>query len=1190
MTAAPPAPRGDAEARRRIREDLDATLFVEAAAGTGKTTALVSRIVALLRTGRAALEGVVAVTFTEKAAGEMKLRLRAEIERARGDPGLPADERTRLDAALAQLELARIGTIHSFCADLLRERPVEAGVDPLFDVVAEDESRRLLDAAFDAWFERTLADPPEGVRRVLRRRPGRADDAGPRAALRGAVECLVEHRDFDAPWRRDPFDRAAAIDRVLARLAEVGALAARAEDAEDWLAKSYAEIARFVAEVRLQEAVRGRDHDGLEAALRAFARRPHWRWRGWARRRFGEGIERPQALERRDAAKAELDDVVAACDADLAPRLREELRPVVDLYEALKRRAGRLDFLDLLIRARDLVRGNAAVRAEFQARFTHFFVDEFQDTDPLQAEILCLLAAEDPEATDWRTATPVRGRLFLVGDPKQSIYRFRRADVALYEEVKRRLVAAGAEVLQLSTSFRGLPSLQRAVNAAFAPYMQGSENGSQAAYVPLEPFRAEVAERPGLVVLPVPRPYGDRGTPVKWRIEASFPDAAGAFVDWLVRKSGWTVEEPGRPGERVAIQPRHVCLLFRRFQSFGEDVTRPYVRALEARRVPHVLVGGRSFHGREEVLAIRNALCAIEWPDDELRVFATLRGPFFALGDDALLAYRHRVGSLHPLRPPAPEPGETPSADEREVADALAVLRRLHAGRNRRPVAETIHRLLDAVRAHAGIAIWPTGEQALANCLRSVDLARRFERRGASSFRAFVEHLEAEAERGESQDAPVVEEGTEGVRLMTVHRAKGLEFPVVILADPTANATPAKPSRHIVPERRLWLEPLCGSVPPELQEAEAEELRRDADEAVRLAYVAATRARDLLVAPGVGDADAEDEIVSGWLAALNPALYPTRETRRTPTPHPPGCPSFGDDSVYERPDRVREGPGASVRPGLHRPRAGDHTVVWWDPRALELDRQEEVGLRQQRILEADEDGTVAAAGEEAHRRWQADRKETLERASEPSLRVDAVTALLRKGSDPGVKKLEVGGAASTKGPGPFAHEGLGARDVSIEEVSTDRTRRPGGARFGVLVHAILAVVDLAANAAGVAATARAQARLVGASDEEMHAAAQAVIAALAHPLLRRAARCTAPGALRREVPILVRLDGGALAEGVVDLAFREDVGSPAWTVVDFKTDRELAGARGRYETQLRLYVEAIARATGDPARGILLAV
>src|SRR5206468_13006838 len=150
--------------------------------------------------------------------------------------------------------------IHAFCADLLRERPVEAGVDPLFEVAAEDESSALLERAFDAWFQDVLADPPEGVRRVLRRRPRGREAQGPREALRGAAAALVLHRDFPAGWRRERFDRAGALDAAMQELAEVAALATRAEREDDYLARNLAEIAVFVEELRHLEAVRGRDH------------------------------------------------------------------------------------------------------------------------------------------------------------------------------------------------------------------------------------------------------------------------------------------------------------------------------------------------------------------------------------------------------------------------------------------------------------------------------------------------------------------------------------------------------------------------------------------------------------------------------------------------------------------------------------------------------------------------------------------------------------------------------------------------------------------------------------------------------------------------------------------------------------------------------------------------------------------
>ncbi len=1168
MSAARRKPLKDAAARARIRDDLDATLFVEAAAGTGKTTALVGRMVSLLRSGLGTLDRIVAVTFTEKAAGEMKLRLRAEIETARS--AAEAAERTHLDRALEQLELARIMTIHAFCADLLHERPIEAGVDPLFEMADEEESARLLDRAFEGWFQGVLSDPPEGVRRLLRRRARNRGEIGPREQVRAAVAKLAEHRDFAAAWRRDPgFDRDAAIDAVMEELAAVAALAHQASWADDWLAKNLRNLGDFVAETRLVEGVRGgRDYDGLESDLWRLARRnsgPNkvgWTWKGSARTSFGE-LHRDDVLARRDAIKERLDELLEASEADLAARLREELRPAVRAYEALKARAGKLDFLDLLVRARDLVRSDAVVRSEFQRRFTHFFVDEFQDTDPVQAELILLLAADDPATTDWRRVAVVPGKLFIVGDPKQSIYRFRRADVMTYEAVKRQLAAGGADVLQLSTSFRALPPLQAAVNAAFAPVITASQDGSQADYVSLERFRDEVAGRPSLVALPVPRPYADYGKVAHWKIEESCPDAVGAFVAWLVQESGWTVQDP-ITRESVPVRARHVCLLFRRFRSFERDVTRPYVRALEARRMPHVLVGGRSFHDREEVLAIRNALGAIEWPDDELRVYASLRGPLFALGDDALLAYRHRVGRFFTLRPHPPALLAELDAPEREVAEALERLGRLHRRRNHRPIADTIARLLAAVRAHAGIAIWPTGEQALANCLRTVDVARRFEARGAPSFRAFVEHLEAEAERGEAQDAPVVEEGTEGVRIMTVHKAKGLEFPVVVLADPTCNLVGRNPTRFVDAARGVWAEPLCGCVPHDLRDAEERERRHDREESIRLSYVAATRARDLLIVPVIGDRDGRPD--ERWLGMLDPVLYPAPEKRRDSQPAA-GCPAFGPDSVLERPDACSGGPGGSVRPGLVRPEAGEHEVVWWDPAVLALDVEEGVGLRQQRILQADAGGTRSQAGIRAHAAWQQRRQERLERGGVESIRVARVVDLAKQQ--------------------PAAGEG----EVAVHEVASERTGRPGGRRFGTLVHAVLATVDLDADAAGVGAAARMHGRLVGASQQEIEAAARAAHAALAHPLLRRAAAAARRGDCRRETPVLLRLPDGILAEGVVDLAFREKSGAVAlWTVIDFKTDRELASQRPVYVAQVALYVEAVRTATGEAATGILLVV
>jgi ATP-dependent exoDNAse (exonuclease V) beta subunit len=1182
----PRSPLADQDQRDLIRADLDETLVVEASAGTGKTTELVHRMIAVLEAGRAALDRMVAVTFTDPAAGELKLRLRAAIERARLDPARTAAARGRLAAALPKLEEARIGTIHSFCADLLRERPVEAGVDPRFEVAPEHVSVPLFERAFSRWFEEQLADPGPGVRRILcrwRREPqwaGPRKDEGPRGLLRRAAWQLVARRDFPAPWRHHQgFDRDGRIDSLLEEMEALAEWGLRG-NSEDYFVRSLLELSRHVDEVRRAERVRPRDYDALEAKLTDWAKGKHWNHKGWTRARDSE-FPQEELRRRRDVLRVRLRAFVAESGADLAPRLRDELWPVVDAYEEAKRAAGCLDFEDLLLRARDLIRDDPRVRREMQERFTHYFVDEFQDTDPLQVEILLLLAADDPACTEWHRVRPVAGKLFLVGDPKQSIYRFRRADVTLYRRVQDQLLRHGARHVRLSVSFRSVPEIQSAVNAAFAPRLggvpepagvraSGGSAGERSSYVPLEPHREGLDAQPAVIALPVPAPYGDYRTIVEWRIDESLPDTVGAWIDWLIRESGWMVSERERPEHRIPVEPRHVCILFRRFRAFHRDVTRPYVDALESRGLPHLLVGGSSFHEREEIEALRNALTAIERPDDEFSVFATLHGPLFALSDAALLAWREGVGGLHPFRR-APDPLPDSLA---EVASALALLRELHRARNRRPVADTIAHLLEATRAHAGFAIWPTGRQALANLERLTDMARRWEQQGLVSFRAFVDRLEDEAERGEAAEAPLLEEGIQGVRIMTVHRAKGLEFPVVVLADMTAKETLEEPMRWTDPVRRLCVQRLAECSHPELIEHGMEEMEQEREEALRLLYVATTRARDALVVPVIGD-----ERRDGWLQALHPAVYPdVSRARRPESSAPPGCPELGEDSVPGRPGDVRR-PIASVMPGLHLPEAGDHRVVWWDPSKLTLGVRSVSGLAQTRILEADTRGRADAA----LREWTAWR-EARERTR---ARGEVATRVVRAAVE---WSGEVGEAARAGPDRPHDVWRSAAAAVALVDVGDPSSGadadRPRGPRFGTLVHALLATVDLS-DPAGVAAHADVQTRLLGATEQERDTAVRVVTAALAHPVLRRAARAAAsdPGSCRRETPLLVRLADSTLIECVADLAFRDESG---WMVVDFKTDAEPGPRLDRYRYQVALYAHGIEEATGVKAKAVLM--
>jgi ATP-dependent helicase/nuclease subunit A len=1136
----------DQPARDRIATALDVNLIVEAAAGTGKTTELVRRIVAVVASGKTTLDRIVAVTFTEKAAGELKLRVRQEIEDRRRK-SVDSAERLRLEGALEKLEEARISTIHSFCRDLLVERPVEAGIDPLFEVAAQEEADAMLRAAFERWFEHALQAPGPALKRILARADHGLGESPTELLFNSALE-LSRWRDFPAQWSRPAFDREAELETLFTEMVELGALADFGSPG-DWLYESLAKIRLIAREAVRLEKIRGLDLDAREAALMKLLRggQNHWNWKGYGGD-FGPH-SRAAVLQRRAQFHERLKSLSLRLGADLAPLLREELRAVIDRFQELKRRAGKLDFIDLLWFTRDLIRDCDAVRAELQQRFTHIFVDEFQDTDPLQAEIILLLAADDPGLRDFRQVRPVPGKLFIVGDPKQSIYRFRRADLALYQRIKAQLLRNGAELEHLTVSFRARPELQVMVNSAIAPLMVESE--TQARYQPLEPVREDLPQPP-VIALPVPKPYGRFGKVTKFAIEESLPKVVGAFVQWLVRESGWKVTESNKPAELVSIEPRHVCILFRRMTNFRTDVARDYARELEVRHIPHVLVKGSSFQEREEIEAMRNALNAIERPDDELSVYATLRGPLFAFSDGELLIYKETIGTLHPFR----RIGEKKDPSIARITEALEILRDLHRCRNRHPVADTIARLLQATRAHAGFAVWPTGEQALANLSRLIDQARRFESRGGTSFRSFIDQLDRQADAGSFPEAPLVEEGTEGVRLMTVHGAKGLEFPIVILADITCNEIREEVQFHIDSDRGLCAVRIAGCAPQELLEHSEEELRREREEARRILYVAVTRARDLLVVPVVGD-----ERCDGWVAKLADALYPHPSKRRSPVQPVPGCPAFGDDSVVERPPKA-PAKAKSVMPGLHSPLVGAHRVVWWDPSRLNLEVDESLGLRQDRLLAADESGAVSQQGVQAYEAWLADRERLLRQGSAPLRRLHSVTELARLAAD---GKLEVPEAA----------------EIEIEEVARE-PGRPTGARFGILVHAILMSLPPQAAGGAIAGFAALHGRILGTSEAEISAAIEVVENALRSPLMQRAAGAAE---IRRESPLLIKLEDGSMVEGVADLAFKQ---GESWTVVDFKTDFELARRLQEYRAQLGLYLRGIRASTGAPARGSLL--
>ena len=513
-------------------------------------------------------------------------------------------------------------------------------------------------------------------------------------------------------------------------------------------------------------------------------------------------------------------------------------------YAEQRRRAGVAEFDDLLIWTRDLLRDQAEVRHYFQHQFDCVLVDEFQDTDPLQVEIVLYLTTSDAEEKDWRELTPDMGKLFVVGDPKQSIYRFRRADITIYEWVKHHVLQEG--LIGIQQNFRSVPGVIRWVNEVFAHIIQPND-GIQPAYSDLKPARSDhqIPHAPVILI----RGNGD-GADAMRQEEARL---LSGLIDRAVRDECWTVSEEDAP--RPAAWRDVAILLPTRT---GIDF---YERALSERDIPYRHEGGRAFFDRQEVRELVSCLKAIDDPTDRLSLVAALRSGAFGCSDDDLYLFVSRGGQLDPrVKSDAPVPS---------VVEALAVLHRLHDLRGQLTLPEFVGRVLEETRLVEYAITLPQGQQAAANLLKIADQARAFGGVRGGGLRAFVRWLTTSSGgRADEADAAVAEARDDVVRLMTIHAAKGLEFPIVALAN--LNRTRSSRGPVAIPEPnegrieiRVGAQGAYFQTPGFETAAEREKQHEDAEER-RLLYVAATRARDYLLLPAV----LNKEKASGMLATL----------------------------------------------------------------------------------------------------------------------------------------------------------------------------------------------------------------------------------------------------------------------------------------------------------------------------------
>jgi ATP-dependent helicase/nuclease subunit A len=828
----------DQAARDRIASELNVNLIVEAGAGSGKTKELSGRMAAGIASGDYELEGMAAVTFTRKAAAELRGRFQLVLERelAAGGDG---ERQNRIRRALANIERFFAGTIHAFCARLLRERPVEAGVSPGFTEVDEMEERLLRQ---QAWRDYRLQAHAAGDAHLLE-----LTDAGISAKhLDKAFEtvCLYEDVAFPAGAAAMPDLAAnwAALEKFWTTLTAMLPSPVPA----DATCKAIEKAGQFARQWR--GFVRGRrDAVLLTSLMRMWESTPKVVQRCWASKSIAKDAERVWAEFRTSTVQPYL----AAWRQYVYARCIALLVKARDAAKAERRRRNTLSFNDLLLLTAEVLRTNASVRRALQRKYRWLFVDEFQDTDPIQAEIMFLLAAKDAsqpkpgnarasgaatqDGCDWRGVELRPGALFVVGDPKQSIYRFRRADIDIYNEVRERLGGPnGANVIRLTTNFRSAAGLCEWANAVFAQQFPAAPTAHAPAFGPLAPDPNRKAG------------YG--------------PHLAAMDVPAAVHSSQVACEEAGYiaryiQSEVAAGRRKHgdFLILTRRKKRL-----RPYADALESLGVPIEVTGAGAFADSDEVRELSLLLLALADPQDAVALVGVLRGPLFGLSDRDLFAYK-QAGGYFGLFAKV----ETEDAGAGRVAAALEQLRRWHRWTRLLPAGAALERVLED-SGYLALAAAPRGGVEAGDLLHAVDRVRAVVSDGftlAAAAKALAGWcaLEDEAVEDSSDvDSLPLEPGrSDVVRLMNVHKAKGLEASVVFLADPLGgyespvdirivrDGSEARGYFRMVEVKDWATRPIAE--PPEWERHEADEKPYLEAELDRLFYVAATRAKNLLV-------------------------------------------------------------------------------------------------------------------------------------------------------------------------------------------------------------------------------------------------------------------------------------------------------------------------------------------------------
>ncbi|MFY0544969.1 UvrD-helicase domain-containing protein [Brevibacillus sp. H7] len=751
----------DQSARERILHDLDTTFLVEAGAGSGKTTSLVGRMINLVKSGKAEIDEIAAITFTNKAASELsarfRLKLEQELKRAADET-----ERNRLEQALRQINQCFIGTIHAFCGRLLRERPIEAGLDPNFTELEESDASEFRDRCWDEYLEK-LRDEGQtaGIDELLAINVHVEE-------LRAVFHRVSQYEDvviFTQDVEEPDFD---LIRLSLPKMVDEAARFIPTNPPEkgwDKLQEVIREARRFLRNMNLQDKM------NVLAVAKMFDRSLDVTQNRWTEKTMGKQFKE----QFQDWQQTVLQPFLQSWREYLHPKLIRFVQPAVEYSRMRRMESGILDFQDLLMKTAALLREHRDVREYFGRRYTRLLVDEFQDTDPIQAEMMLLLTSGDPDQADWRQALPRPGSLLIVGDPKQSIYRFRRADISTYNFVKQRIASCG-DVLQLTKNFRSVAAIGDFVNYAFVskftPPTETTDH--QANFVRMVTQQENPKGKRlthGIYTLNVPKMERDR----KADIAVYDAERIARYIAWACKGNLQIQEKGGTDGIPVTrdAEPGDFMILLKRKEFIGL-----YAEKLEQYGVPSDTSGSRA--GYEELHALHMLVECLNDCTDRIPLLAVLRGMLFGVSDEALYYYAGETGRIAVY--PLPEE-EALSEKARSVYRALLRIQKYFEWVRSFPALTAFMRIIEDLGILPYAAVKETGAIRAGTLVKLLELIQTDVSVSASwhELTSFFRKLR----QSDGLESTSLFAGSGGaVRIMNLHKAKGLEAPVVFLACP----------------------------------------------------------------------------------------------------------------------------------------------------------------------------------------------------------------------------------------------------------------------------------------------------------------------------------------------------------------------------------------------------------------------